>query len=56
MNTSLINIQVITVTVSLSTESITGIMITEITLTDSITITITMEYACCNGEDPIMLN
>ena len=33
------------------------IMVAEITLTDRITITITMEYGCCNdGEDPIMLN
>ena len=58
MNTSLTNIQGITVTVSETTESITGmiIMVAEITLTDRITITITMEYECCNGEDPIMLN
>ena len=30
-------------------------MVTEIIL-DKITITITMEYVCYNGEDPIMLN
>ena len=55
MNTSLINIQGITVTIS-TIESITGIttIVTEITLTDKITII--MEYVCSNGEDPIMLN
>ena len=56
MNTSLTNIQEITVTISIPTEAITEIMVTETTLTDNITITITMEYGCCNGEDPIMLN
>ena len=58
MNTSLINIQGITVTISIPTESITGmiVMVAEITLTDNITMSITIGYACCNGEDPIMLN
>ena len=55
MNTSLINIQGITVTVSITTESRTEMltMVTEITIDK---ITITMEYVCSNGEDPIMLN
>ena len=55
MNTSLINIQGLTVTIT-TIESITGIttIVTEITLTDKITII--MEYVCSNGEDPIMLN
>ena len=63
MNTFLPNIQGITVTVLITTESITEMltMVTEITI-DKITIitidkiTITMEYVCSNGEDPIMLN
>ena len=63
MNTFLLNIQGITVTVLITTESITEMltMVTEITI-DKITIitidkiTITMEYVCSNGEDPIMLN
>ena len=55
MNTFLPNIQGITVTVSITTESITEMltMVTEITIDK---ITITMEYVCSNGEDPIMLN
>ena len=55
MNTFLLNIQGITVTVSITTESITEMltMVTEITIDK---ITITMEYVCSNGEDPIMLN
>ena len=55
MNISLINIQGITVMATSITDSTTGIttMVTEITLDK---ITITMEYVCSNGEDPIMLN
>ena len=54
MNTSLINIQGLTVTIT-TIESITGIttIVTEITLDE---ITIIIEYVCSNGEDPIMLN
>ena len=64
MNTFLLNIQGITVTALITTESITemvtmvtGIIIDKITIItiDKITITI-MEYVCSNGEDPIMLN
>ena len=55
MNTFLLNIQGITVTALITTESITEMltMVTEITIDK---ITITMEYVCSNGEDPIMLN
>ena len=55
MNISLINIQGITVMSTSITDSTTGIttMVTEITIDK---ITITMEYVCSNGEDPIMLN
>ena len=50
------NIQGTTATETSTTDPITGIITIEITEITIDKITITMEYVCSNGEDPIMLN